>query len=756
MRLHLLALVGFRNNVHNPPPGVRMNSNAVNVGGGVNLAEDSLRNEYVHPDITKLLLVPASWGDADECPFVVDPTSLVLRLNPEGADKVTSSGFMPLHRLAYIAEQCECAVFGMKLQDRNEISGKILGLVCLSQLSSDWPDGHDNTALLLREDQSILGSDESSAVLVATMVSLNLLESSIRSVIRGFNSVENKQLTKVGAPLLRDMIETLSELDCDGNVYNREERLDFKCLATILRALLLPTRLRGINLRNLISHGFLSDIDRRWFALTLVLVQTLDSFLDFRETHPHLGRHSFNQHTASDLRKYPSMTKVVTRGQDILMNDIDTFLDKVAADFVPTSYRRLIQFIFRALQHGLDEKRCFESHPSLNTIFLIAASTLLEHSLRLKWCQANNRPSESIARPSKYYVTLDGHGQRDKHDVIVAPYLGDGSKNQFMLQLGPIAALVSDLYSAPSPEAPNIRSQLCHGNWDSEVIRELELLTQWYKQNSNGSFDNDKKTKEQESLGSSSSSSAYLVDAACAVTALLDMLAATFAGDKLVRYEPVYSYVAMWRRGLARSITNLSVLEQLISEDLIADCIRKMECKQFMEISNDLKAFKLDLDMLRLVQPKTFPAKETSDIWSEYDVNIRLSECIAAQTLLSEVSDAALKFTLYMQGATKVLNQQPTSTKEKRSLKTASRICGIASIAFDFYVLSVYVCLLMMHDTSRADIVKAVERTRMTLSTFDNYLDKNLDRSMKALAQYLQGKALQKVMQVNHLHSSVS
>lgn len=33
----------------------------------------------------------------------------------------------------------------------------------------------------------------------------------------------------------------------------------------------------GINLRNLISHGFLCTIERRWFSLTLVLIQTLDT-----------------------------------------------------------------------------------------------------------------------------------------------------------------------------------------------------------------------------------------------------------------------------------------------------------------------------------------------------------------------------------------------------------------------------------------------------------------------------------------------
>ena len=47
---------------------------------------------------------------------------------------------------------------------------------------------------------------------------------------------------------------------------------------------------------------------------------------------------------------------------------------------------------------------------------------------------------------------------------------------------------------------------------------------------------------------------------------------------------------------------------------------------------------------------------------------------------------------------------------------------------------------------SKNDLIKAVERTRMTVSTFDSYSTTNLDRSMKALQQYLQGKAVKKVI----------
>jgi hypothetical protein len=191
--------------------------------------------------------------------------------------------------------------------------------------------------------------------------------------------------------------------------------------------------------------------------------------------------------------------------------------------------------------------------------------------------------------------------------------------------------------------------------------------------------------------------------------------------------------------------------------------MRKLSCKQSTEISYRLDALKLDLDVIRQMQQDCFLSSESSvdaqDIWSVYDKNVALSECIAAQTLLSETSNAVKRYISYVQAALNLLSLKPTSTKEKRGLKTMTRLCGMANIVLDFFTLSVYVCLFMIKNElqlrdnmstdedrwTRSDCVKLVERTRMTLSTFDIYMWNNLDRSLKALGQYLQGKALRKL-----------
>eukprot|EP00956_Cyclotella_meneghiniana_P003725 scaffold4540_cov66-Cyclotella_meneghiniana.AAC.2 len=700
-----------------------------------------------------MLLTTASWNQQD-CPFVIDSTSLVLKVTSyaiKDMDSLHSPEFMPLNHLAYLAEECESIVFGVQLKDLysidNGVSGKILGLICLSQLHSDWPT--TNTASMKLSN----GADAS--LVVATMTALNLLESSIRSLVIDCEEVDNKEITnKKGAPLLRDMIESLSKLELKSDAFNRDV-IEFKTLATILRALLLPTRLCGINLRNLVSHGFISTIGRRWFALVVVLIQTLDHYACATNGVTRTLNGSNN------LMKYKPMTRVVSHGQQLLLGDRDRLLTQLSRSFVPPTHLHLTQFIFgtlaKSIQQSLQPKEGVKL-AELTTIFLIASSSLLEHSLRLHWCRANNKPDERIARPSRYYVTLDGHGQRDKHDTVISPYLRDGSTNQLINEIDSSASLLQDLFSAPSVEAPNIRSQLCHGALDAEVIQELELLAYL-------TLKTDLDSQTGSTISKVQTKKAFLTDAACAITTTMDLISSSLSGKpKLMSYEPIYSYAATWRRDLKVGIENLAVLNQHVSNDLIVACINEMQLqlKESSVISYELEAFGVNLNLLQGLQQDYFSCHLATSgaetIWLDYHFNVSLSECIAAQTLLNEVSDAAKRYLEYVERAIDVLGRQPTSTKEKRGLKTTKRMCGIASITLNFYALAIYVSLITVQNAilirgteenkspTRSDCIRAVERTRMTLSTFDGYMEKNIDRSLRAISQYLAGKALRTIL----------
>ena len=83
-------------------------------------------------------------------------------------------------------------------------------------------------------------------------------------VIHKFSPSKSSSTESKGAPLLSNMIEELSKLDIDPSMEYKKV-FPLAQLSPILKALLLPTKGGGINLRNLLSHGFSSTLDRRGF-----------------------------------------------------------------------------------------------------------------------------------------------------------------------------------------------------------------------------------------------------------------------------------------------------------------------------------------------------------------------------------------------------------------------------------------------------------------------------------------------------------
>ena len=103
------------------------------------------------------------------------------------------------------------------------------------------------------------------------------------NLLQGFDEAgHDAGAPRRGAPLLSTMIEDLARLPRPAldPAAGRPDAVATAELAPVLRALLLPTEAGGVNLRNLVSHGFLSAIDRRWLSLTLVLMHTLDKTSD--------------------------------------------------------------------------------------------------------------------------------------------------------------------------------------------------------------------------------------------------------------------------------------------------------------------------------------------------------------------------------------------------------------------------------------------------------------------------------------------
>ena len=667
--------------------------------------------EHIHPDIAKLLTLAPQ--HQDESRFLVDSSTLTLQYR--GITNNDTAHILSIEELAGVADMCESTVYIYRKSAHDvHISNKILGLIRLSELN----------------DVSI---NQEPAVLVATMIALNLLESSIRSFVMNCRSDINRR--GKGAPMLSDMIREM-------------ELTSASHLVPILRALLLPTRLGGINLRNLVSHGFISSINRRWLSLTLVLIQSIDSFIATPETRSvRLER--------SSLLQYEPMARQVQYGKNILLSErLLNELEKKADCFIPSSHMDLLRFSLHILVPTLNKslesiavseksktiQQSSHRH-SLTAIFNTVICSLLEHSLRLLWCKANDRPRDCIARPSEYYVTLDGHGQRDKHEVMITPYLSDGNtRNKLIEKIGAeTTVLLSDLFAAPSNKAPNIRSALCHGRYDDVIISELEGLVTESPQG------NDTILRD---------------DTACALISCLELITSNVSGiiERPLIYRPVYSYTAEAIRNLNGVLQSLESLESMIKNPLIIKCIESMEDQH----SEDIQALEIDLESIKVMACSIFGTTinevpwNVEDIYTEHQTNIMLADNIAAQALILDVSQFTKSYVKGVEERFDNLAIDPTSTKDRRILKTSSRFCSLADICCKLYTFSVYVSLVSMKNEldgsclddklSKDDLIKAVERTRMTVSTFDSYSTTNLDRSMKALQQYLQGKAVKKVI----------
>ena len=696
--------------------------------------------EYIHPHIAQMLIGDyLRYGDNDNSteqsslPFDVDSNTLTLQLKQQECASSGDECIMAIEQLQNLANHCDDIVFRMDARTL-QVPKKILGLIHLSQLS-------------ITDDDSKSLETNSASITVASMVSVNLLESSIRSVLRRIRPQNNSNSHQTkGAPLLSNMVKELSMLDTNPMLeYNKPFPLAL--LSPVLKTLLLPTKAGGINLRNLLSHGFISTLDRRWFSLALVLIQTLDSVgcdneakIDTIDT----------KRDVTNLSNYDLMKREIDYGREVLSTKTRLQELEVAScsgELIPPSHINLFRFTLNDL--GIT---CISStsqqilHP-LPTIFLTSMSSLLEHSIRLVWCRANNRMEDSIARPASYYVTLDGHGQKDKHDVMISPYLCDGcTKNKLVTTIGaPAFALLADLFASPASEAPNIRAAVCHGYFEDAIIGELTSLAN----------------------GVPNESRSGLTDVSCALVSVFDLVSSNISGQTRIMtgYRPLFSYTSVVTRDLDDILDNLASLNLLIKmDDQVSSCIEEMEqqCSHIFEGMSQ----KVDMEKVQYIAHGLFKLDKINesewradDLYTEHNTNMILADCNAAQMLLADVSLASQRYVKSIKvGITRIKSLNPTSTKDRRAKKSLQRFCGVASLVFDFYCLISYIALFAIDynknsntiyrgsGLSRAEVVKAVERSRMTLSTFDAYISTNLDRSIKSLAQYLQGKAVKKIV----------
>jgi hypothetical protein len=517
--------------------------------------------------------------------------------------------------------------------------------------------------------------ETSDSIVAATLLALNGLESAIR---RSAGYAAGR------APLLKSMVKELSN----------------RTIASILMTLLLPTP--GLNLRNLLWHGFCGPtLPRSWLALVLILTNTLEkSYAD--ETTQH------DQQFVNDiLALHPAMAT--------LFEDQKNVTDSESIKgWLPESHRGLLTLAFSWRY----------SKPACSIAVL---AIILEHGLRLDWCRVNESPQDAIARPGAYYVTLDGHGQRLQHDLILNPYIGgDQRENKLISHLGgATVALLTDLF-ASSCGGPNIRATLAHGLWDSQLEREL---------------------------ASDEHDHSMLVGMVGLVIVAMEG-AALSPRSSLRKYRPVYSYRACALRNLEDVITQLAKLSSLQTSRLttvtmLDNClIGTLKDINFEELTGQV------LDKCRI----TVGEWQAEHVFQEYQLNVVLATRKASCTLLGDVATAALSYASSVERALSELEGE--DDLNHRRWHSLQRICAMADIVTTVYRFAAFVGLVSLHqamhhenDTDDEErlpskaVLKAVERSRMCVSTVDTFLVSNADRCIKAALDYAKGKTEKAVLQ---------
>eukprot|EP00927_Polykrikos_kofoidii_P053794 TRINITY_DN48348_c0_g1_i1.p1 TRINITY_DN48348_c0_g1~~TRINITY_DN48348_c0_g1_i1.p1 ORF type:complete len:761 (+),score=68.27 TRINITY_DN48348_c0_g1_i1:376-2658(+) len=241
--------------------------------------------------------------------------------------------------------------------------------------------------------------------------------------------------------LLRDLL-----LDC-----RISDRLP-PGLGPCLKVILLPS---GLNLRNLVLHGFLApeELPREYFALLLSLVGSVSGCLEAEALPNQLGTSVAREGAPSAACGWTAMPESLDQGvlRWLALDSVaDDWLGSSSA-FVPPGRVGMICWGIKQIRNGR------------TALGALALMLVLEHGLRRLFCNLNCAPEYGIARHGAYYSTLDGFGQRSKHQLLLGPVVeSDGRANLLLPHLGcGLLYLLSDLFLQDA--GPNIRAMLVHG-----------------------------------------------------------------------------------------------------------------------------------------------------------------------------------------------------------------------------------------------------------------------------------------------------
>ncbi|KAI9325180.1 hypothetical protein BDR26DRAFT_879891 [Obelidium mucronatum] len=230
-----------------------------------------------------------------------------------------------------------------------------------------------------------------------------------------------------------------------------------ECVA-VLETLFLPT---GLNIRNLVWHGFIieTEIHESYLDLMVLIICDLSGLnqSDILDAGKSDGTawsiRSFDNHP--NLQKYHDFPQAA--GNVLQSLNTHEFIDSTS--FVPDTHKGLLKHGITFLKNGQE------------LLFLFSSLPVLEHSIRCLFSSENNVPDIALAHTDSYFSTLDGFGQKHKHQILLDPLVlatGDENKILALLNFGDgdrdvagCLAVLLDLFLME--RGPSVRGKLCHG-----------------------------------------------------------------------------------------------------------------------------------------------------------------------------------------------------------------------------------------------------------------------------------------------------
>ena len=314
-------------------------------------------------------------------------------------------------------------------------------------------------------------------------------------------------------------------------------------------------------------------------------------------------------------------------------------------------------------------------------------------------------------------------------------------------------AFLTDMF-ASSCGGPNIRAVISHGSWDTILNQELA----WFA--------------KKEGRGPSPSSSCdALWDMVQLVLVAMEVVATrgqSTKGLEAFTYRPIFSYTATTLRNIKQAWEALIQMFNMQQSAQYQSLLKTARANEFGGESNELSSLSVPFTRMQELFDEILPLLNDQDNWTvdmvfaEFQTNQQLASCGASRMLLKDVAEAVLAhatvLSTNLSSVEDFLNSDETlgegrgqgGRQQRRLLRivfSTEMACRVYGFSFAVAIESVKHELMKEgeQEIPSATLRKAVERSRMVVSTVSTFIITNADRAVKAACDYARGKAIREL-----------